>query len=370
MQAGSPATVGGLLAVLRTVPDADRALHGCFNTHGIVPPLPKLTMKTQASNANSIPSLTHVTLTTGHTAYTSRSEVPESHIKQMADLIQSASVERIPGADANWLQLKIPFDKSYTAMLSMDGTNLLTTLMHRACGPVLTFGTALRSDEGTKLWDLLGGAGDQPPVPWCAVQFEPGMFLVTLSCPEDLGWFGSFERDLAWGWHALAASTSREVSSDTVPENDESAVPSDGGSEVGISRDFFSVENNGPELLRTDYWTTSHAQKGLCYLSGNAGVLRLLVPSAQDANLAEMKTATRVTIERSMLDPDRAFDIVFEDGTPSPFFLSLDFQQKDRKLTPGRTRLVVYSESHGKVLDLACRVDRSAQPETPNRRHA
>lgn len=227
-------------------------------------------MKTQASKANSIPSLTHVTLTTGHTAYTSRSEVPESHIKQMAGLIQSARVERIPGTDADWLQFKIPFDKSYTVMLSIDGTNLLTTLIHRACGPVLTFGTALRSDDGAELWNLLGGAGDQPPVPWCAVNFEPGMLLVSLNRPQDLGWFGSFERDLAWGWHASASSTSREASSDTLPQNSESADRSGSGSEASTIRDLFSVANRGPELLSTDYWSTSHAKKGLCYLSANA----------------------------------------------------------------------------------------------------
>lgn len=123
MHAGSPSTVGGLLAVLRTVPDADRALHGCFNTHGFVRLLPKLTMKTQASKANSVPSLSNVTLTTCHTANTSRSEVPESHIKYTADQIRSASVELIPGTDADWLKFKIPFDNSYTAMLSMDGSN-------------------------------------------------------------------------------------------------------------------------------------------------------------------------------------------------------------------------------------------------------
>lgn len=349
------------MAVLRTVPDADRALRGCFNAHGFVRPFPKLTMKTQASKANFVPSLTHITLTTGHVSHTSRSEVPENHIRFMADLINSAKPERLPGTAATFLQFKIPFDSSYSAMLSKDGTNLLTTLLHQTFGPIFTFGTALRSDEGAKLWELLGGLGNQPPVPWCAVKFELGMMMATLSRPQDVQWFGSFERDVAWGWHALGDTSASDAPYEQTPENERNEAQPESCCEFPPNRALFSVANNGPELVSTDYWETFQAQRGDCYLSGNAGVLRLLVPSAQDAMLQEMQKGTRVTIERSILNPGRAFDIVFEDGTPSPFYLSLGHQQKDRKLTPGRTRLVVYSESHGKVLDLACRVDKSAQ---------
>jgi hypothetical protein len=88
----------------------------------------------------------------------------------------------------------------------------------------------------------------------------------------------------------------------------------------------FNIVNEGPLLLSTDYWFTEPASRGLMLLCGNAGALRLLVPAAAEHNLAEMRTGTSVTIERSMT-PDRAVDVVFEDGTKSPFYVALHQRQ-------------------------------------------
>lgn len=326
-------------------------------------------MKTQTTKTHSVPSLTHITLDTGHISSTSRGDVPESHIESMAGLIRSAKAERLSGTDTDFHQFKIPFDSRYTAMLSMDGTNLLTTLMHQSFGPVLTFGTALRPEDGAVLWSLLGGEGTQPPVPWCAVKFELGMLLAAQCIQKDVKWFGSFERDLAWGWHALAATTAMDATSNPAPGKCNIDAGPATASEVPTNIDLFSVRNNGGELVFTDYWATTQAKKGFCYLSGNAGVLRLLVPSAQDAALQEMETGTRVTIESSLVMPGRGFDIVFEDGTPVPYAMSLVHEQRDRALTPGRTRLVVYSQTYGKLRDYACRVDRSVKLKSEHRRN-
>lgn len=69
--------------------------------------------------------------------------------------------------------------------------------------------------------------------------------------------------------------------------------------------------------MRTDYWDTEHANAGLCYLSGNAGTWRLLVPEAAEGSLAEMRTGTRATIEPSLHLPGRCWDVVFDDGSDS-----------------------------------------------------
>ena len=51
------------------------------------------------------------------------------------------------------------------------------------------------------------------------------------------------------------------------------------------------IRNAGADIAETDYWHTEHASVGLCYLSGNAGVWRLLVPEAAEGSLAEMRTS-------------------------------------------------------------------------------
>ena len=76
---------------------------------------------------------------------------------------------------------------------------------------------------------------------------------------------------------------------------------------------MIKISNNGPDIASTDYWTTEHALAGLCYLSGNAGALRLLVPKAAEGMLAEMRTGASVTIEKSIPEPRRCIDLVFED---------------------------------------------------------
>jgi hypothetical protein len=115
-----------------------------------------------------------------------------------------------------------------------------------------------------------------------------------------------------------------------------------------------TIENDGPLIRATNYWQTKHAAMGLCYLSGNAGAWRLLVPQRSENLLDEMCTGTRATIEPS-IRLESCWDIVFEDGSDSPFSLTLDRRQVDRAMDPGECRLTVWTEL-GKELDLPCLV--------------
>lgn len=116
-----------------------------------------------------------------------------------------------------------------------------------------------------------------------------------------------------------------------------------------------TIGNNGPLLTGTNYWDTEHASAGLCYLSGNAGAWRLLVPEAAEGLLAEMRTGHSATIESSLHAPGN-WDVVFEDGSAAPFSLSLSGGQIDRAIEPGKCRLTVWTQAGGKVIDLACKV--------------
>lgn len=119
---------------------------------------------------------------------------------------------------------------------------------------------------------------------------------------------------------------------------------------------MIEIRNNGAEIAETNYWTTEIGQRGLCYLSGNAGAWRLLVPPAAEYMMPDMRTGKRVTIERSVRPDARArgaWDIVFEDGTQSPFSVALDPRMIDRAVKPGPGRLTVWT-SAGKQLDLPC----------------
>ena len=66
--------------------------------------------------------------------------------------------------------------------------------------------------------------------------------------------------------------------------------------------------------------------------------------------LPEMRTGRRAIIEPSVSDP-RCWDIVFDDGTATPFSIAIDKQQLDRTLTAGRGVLTVLVPT-GKTLEL------------------
>lgn len=120
---------------------------------------------------------------------------------------------------------------------------------------------------------------------------------------------------------------------------------------------MITIINNGPAIVSTNYWQTEQANTGMCYLSGNAGALRLLVPEAAEGLLQEMRTGTHATIEPSLHAPGLCWEVVFEDGSETPYSLAIDKRQTDRAMQPGRCRLTIWTQAGGKLLDLQCTVN-------------
>ena len=118
---------------------------------------------------------------------------------------------------------------------------------------------------------------------------------------------------------------------------------------------LISIGNAGPEIASTDYWDSEQAQKGLMHVSPNAGVLRLLVPQKWERVLPDMRTGKKVTVENSIVRRG-AVDIVFEDGTQSPFFVSLDRRQFSGIPKRGAWGFSVWTQE-GKQIELACKVE-------------
>lgn len=97
--------------------------------------------------------------------------------------------------------------------------------------------------------------------------------------------------------------------------------------------DLISIQNDGPEIVHTDYWRTSNAARGYYYLSINAGAFRLLVPESCVANLREWTSAREVLVSRGpwpQAARSDALEILFEDDSDSPYALHLGVEQIDR----------------------------------------
>ena len=123
---------------------------------------------------------------------------------------------------------------------------------------------------------------------------------------------------------------------------------------------MLQIENSGQDIASTNYWTSEHARAGLLFLSINAGAFRLMVPASQESQIPEMRTATEAVVSRGPW-PDRglhdAFEVLFEDGTDSPYSLHMSPEQLDRLPTSGaRKSEHVFSiwTSAGKQFECPC----------------
>lgn len=120
--------------------------------------------------------------------------------------------------------------------------------------------------------------------------------------------------------------------------------------------------NRGQKLVETNYWTSEYAKNGLVYVSVNAGAARLLLPRAMEANLPDILCAKEVVISfAGQFDPLResSIEIMFDDGTESPFCLFISRGQCDRWESVSAAESIdfsVWTEKGGEVFACEAKV--------------
>lgn len=98
---------------------------------------------------------------------------------------------------------------------------------------------------------------------------------------------------------------------------------------------FVEIKNDGQHIVSTDYWDSKHARAGYFFLSWNAGAARLLVPDSQQTALRVIQTAREVIVSRGPWNDQGgrdALEVLFEDGSDSPYCIHLVAEQCDRML--------------------------------------
>lgn len=134
---------------------------------------------------------------------------------------------------------------------------------------------------------------------------------------------------------------------------------------------LITFENDGQELLKTNYWQSEACEKGYAYLTLNAGCFRLLVPTGKGLPIDDMKTGKVVLVTRGPW-PEQgkndALELLFEDYTDSPFVLHIvsgqvDFMprdsEQDSKGQEPKWKFAVYTEKDGKVFEAPARYRRA-----------
>ena len=93
------------------------------------------------------------------------------------------------------------------------------------------------------------------------------------------------------------------------------------------------IENNGPEIVKTNFWETEWNEQGRLYLSGNAGAFRLLVPDEHFHWHSEIQKTKEVVITQGIdrIQKKEMVEMLFDDHTDTPIAFWLDEAQIDRE---------------------------------------
>jgi len=98
---------------------------------------------------------------------------------------------------------------------------------------------------------------------------------------------------------------------------------------------MITITNHGPLITASNFWESEYAQRGLLYLSVNAGAFRLLVPDKALHMISDMRPGAKHIVV-SMLRPEKwvngqyCAEWMVEDGTDTPWSCQLDPRQLDR----------------------------------------
>jgi hypothetical protein len=106
--------------------------------------------------------------------------------------------------------------------------------------------------------------------------------------------------------------------------------------------DTITITNHGPLITATNFWESEFAERGLAYLSVNAGAFRLMIPDAILQWISEMRPGAKHVVV-SMLRPEKwvegqhCVEWMVEDGSDTPWACQLDPRQVDRLPLPDDT---------------------------------
>jgi hypothetical protein len=150
----------------------------------------------------------HLTLTTGHTARTSRADVGDEAlaivVPWLRRVVDTGQPAPLPAESLRHFSA-IAFERDGGLLVTVYGPIGPHTPGNPAKAglPLVTFAVAHRSRHGVQLWDMLidsfpaHPAGiKQPATPWCATVLHP----TAVAYPDSLEWLADFGRCCAWAW--------------------------------------------------------------------------------------------------------------------------------------------------------------------------
>ncbi len=98
-----------------------------------------------------------------------------------------------------------------------------------------------------------------------------------------------------------------------------------------------TISNAGAEIIGSNYFDSLWAEAGLCYLSGNAGAARLLIPDSQTHTISAMRTGRFCVLTTGLFKGVPCIEIMFDDGSRAPHAVIITQDMCDFSFQPSRT---------------------------------
>ena len=108
---------------------------------------------------------------------------------------------------------------------------------------------------------------------------------------------------------------------------------------------LITIGNAGQEIGSTDYWDSEYALAGKCFVSINAGCIRLLIPELMFHIMPEIETGKKIIVSRGPWPAESrtdAFEIMLKDYSDNPFALWFGTEQWD--MIPKKSQKWDFSE--------------------------
>lgn len=113
---------------------------------------------------------------------------------------------------------------------------------------------------------------------------------------------------------------------------------------------MLEITNRGGDILYTNYFDSLQAKAGQIFVSWNASTARVLVPDAELWMINELHSVSECIISRGKMKGNDALELLFEDGSDSPFVIFMGMDQTDRVITnDGKSFMVAVWTRTGKV---------------------
>jgi hypothetical protein len=157
--------------------------------------------KDSTMNAAPGEALAHYTTMTDHLRMSPRSEVQPEVISSLMKWLDAAETQWMADAACRKRVAQVPHSEGYALRFDAEGTTLQAELIHEECGPCVRFAVGCDA-SGDAAWAAMT-ARPRPSLPWCAASLDLGALAMAFHDPQQLLWFGDFERCVAWAWIEL-----------------------------------------------------------------------------------------------------------------------------------------------------------------------